>query len=313
MGLDRGATQDTGAIALRCTRRLALLAVAVAVAVAALLAGIGAPRASARTRQANPFASSPLRDYLAHRAGNVTAAVYDVNTGTTYLYRPHVREHTASIVKVDILATLLHQAQVRGAGLSPAQQALAVPMIEQSDNGAAEALWEQAGRAAAVRAFDQGAGIDDTTPNVAGYWGLTWTTARDQVDLLRDVMLPNQLLNLAARRYEYELMRHVIPGQRWGISAGVGGGAMVAIKNGWLPLTPTDWQVNSIGSVAGSGRRYLLAVLTKENPTEDYGIATIEHIAAAAWQTLGRRDPSASWSTRTRGRPTQAPAPGSRR
>jgi beta-lactamase class A len=307
MDLLGGETRQARPATPRRRRRIALLVV-----VAALTTAAGIQTASARA--ADPFASSPLRNYLGHRAGNITAAVYDVTSGTTYLYRPHVHEHTASIVKVDILATLLHQAQARGAELSPAQRGLAVPMIEMSDNDAAEQLWEQAGGSAAVRAFDQRAGIDDTTPNVNGYWGLTWTTAHDQVDLLRYVMLPNQLLDLAARAYEYELMGHVIADQRWGISAGVGPGAKVAIKNGWLPLTPTDWQVNSIGSVVGSGRDYLIAVLTKENPTEDDGIATIQHISAVAWRTLGRQDPPASWSSiRTRARSRRARARGFRR
>jgi hypothetical protein len=65
----------------------------------------------------------------------------------------------------------------------------------------------------------------------------------------------------------------------------------VALKNGWLPLVGanSDWQVNSIGSIVGSGRRYLVAVMTNENPTEGYGIATIEHVSGAIWQALGRR------------------------
>lgn len=35
-----------------------------------------------------------------------------------------------------------------------------------------------------------------------------------------------------------------------------------------------------IAEVTGSGRHYLLAVMTDGDPTEDYGIATIERIAA---------------------------------
>ncbi len=258
--------------------------VALGLVVVAVLVPARAARAAT-----NPFARPSLRAYLAHRQGDVSAAVYDISSRTTYLYRSHVREQTASIMKVDILATLLHERQSRGLGLSPAQQSLAQEMIEDSDNDDAQKLWDEEGGSAAVGAFDRDADMDETTPNAAGYWGLSWTTASDQLKLLRRVMLRNRLLDYRSRAYEYELMRRVIASQRWGVSAGVGGHAAVALKNGWLPLHPGDWQVNSIGKVAGSRHRYLIAVLTSGQPTEGYGIATIERISAATWRALGRR------------------------
>ena len=65
------------------------------------------------------------------------------------VYHPGVAEDTASIVKVDVLATLLAQAQAAGRFLTAGQQALAVPMIEQSDNDDAEDLWDSEGGARA--------------------------------------------------------------------------------------------------------------------------------------------------------------------
>ena len=264
-------------------RRRAKLIVMTALAAAALggeCAGVAA--AHARSRSASPFAIPALRGYLAARAGHITAAAYDINTGRTYLYRPGVREQTASIVKVDILATLLHERQ-RSGGLSGTEQGIAQGMIEESDNDDATDLWNAEGGAGAVQAFDDEAGMTQTSANVA--WGLTTTTPRDQLRLLRLVMLPNRLLTASSRGYEYELMRQVIPSEDWGVSAGVGPGARVALKNGWLPL-PGGWQVNSIGQITGSGRRYLLAVMTDGDPSEGYGIDTIERISAAAWQAL---------------------------
>jgi beta-lactamase class A len=232
---------------------------------------------------ADPFTTPALKRYLAGRAGDITAAAYDIDTGLTFLYRPGVREQTASIIKVDILATLLHQRQGRG-GLGGADSAVAQGMIEASDNDDATDLWDDEGGAPAVAGFDARAGMSQTTPNLA--WGLTTTTPRDQLRLLRLIMLPGQLLDTRSRDYEYELMRHVIPSERWGISGGVAATAQVALKNGWLPLETDDWQVNSIGKVAGSGRDYLLAVMTDREPSEAYGIATIEHISAAVWRAL---------------------------
>ena len=77
----------------------------------------------------------------------------------------------------------------------------------------------------------------------------------------------------------------VEPGQRWGVSAGVPAGVAVAIKNGWLPVEKT-WQINSDGYVHGNGRNYVVSVLTADNPSERYGIDTIEGLSARLWRNL---------------------------
>ena len=73
-----------------------------------------------------------IGSYVSTRVDNVTVAIDDLATGQTYAYRPGVVEHTASTVKVDILATLLREAHAAGRPLTAAEQALAVPMIEDS-------------------------------------------------------------------------------------------------------------------------------------------------------------------------------------
>src|SRR5271155_5780645 len=59
------------------------------------------------TRIEDPFHSASLAAYLATRTDNVTAALYDVTTHQTYIYRPGIRQVTASMEKIDILAVLL--------------------------------------------------------------------------------------------------------------------------------------------------------------------------------------------------------------
>ncbi|HEY1622813.1 MAG TPA: hypothetical protein VGG16_03365, partial [Streptosporangiaceae bacterium] len=49
------------------------------------------------------------------------------------------------------------------------------------------------------------------------------------------------------------------------------------------------WQINSMGWISGQGRNYLIAVLTTRNPTEGYGIDTIDRLSAIAWRALGAR------------------------
>ena len=245
------------------------------------LAAAGRPGADV-----DPFTATPMRAFLRGRAGNISAALYNVRTGATFLYRPGVREQTASIVKVDILATLLREAQDHDASLSGEEQYLAAGMIEQSSDLDATTLWADAGGASAIGAFDRSIGMTQTTPDPQGYWGETLTTARDQIRLLRVIALRNDVLHYNWRASELYLMENVIPFDDWGVSAGPPAHVSVALKNGWVPIVADDWQVNSIGAVAGDGRDYLLAVLTSADDGKSYGVDTIAGISRIVWSAL---------------------------
>jgi beta-lactamase class A len=237
-----------------------------------------------RPREKNPFTPG-LRAWLATRSDQAGAAVENLRTGRTFVYHPGFRFQTASIVKVDILETLLHQTQDHG-GLTPSEFGIAQGMIENSDNTDATDLWNAVGGASAVAAYDVAAGLNDTTPNFA--WGLTETTAPDQIALLRQLVEVGGLLTRASQNYALYLMSHVESDEAWGISGGVPAGVEIAIKNGWLPFG-AGWHVNSIGRVKGDGRHYLIAVLTDDNGSEAYGIDTIEHVAGSIWNALAPR------------------------
>ena len=240
----------------------------------------------------SPFLA--LNGYLRHRAGHITAAIYDARTGSIWVYHPGQVQYTASIVKVEIMGTALWQAQRASQGLPSAEAALMPSMIENSDNDSATQMLADVGGPQAVAQFDQAAGLTDTTPSTLALipgtpwpgWGLTTTTALDEVRLIYRFAYPNTVLTDASRSYGLNLMEHIEADQDWGISGGVPADATVALKNGWLPLT-AGWQINSIGWVSGGGRDYVLAVLTADNPTEAYGIDTIEAIAQAVYGDLG--------------------------
>jgi beta-lactamase class A len=232
----------------------------------------------------NPF-SPALVAALNSRAGVISASVLDLTTGIAYQYHPGQLSITCSVVKVEIIGTLLTQAQASGRSLTPTEQALATAMIDQSDNGAATTLWDEVGGAPSVHRFDDEVGMTSTTPNV--HWGLTTTTAADQVTLLQRLVQPNAVLSDASRAYVLGLMEHVTPSQAWGVSANAAPGTTVALKNGWLPIS-TGWTVNSIGWVDGYGRDYLIAVTASGNPSESYGIDSISEVATAAWNALAQ-------------------------
>ena len=255
-----------------------------------------APATPARsTSHANPL-SGTAAAYLAGRSGTVLAAVYDIKTGQSWRLGDGAAQDEASIVKLDVLEALL--ARQGGEPLSPADQILARSMIEDSDNDAATSLWDKAGGAEGIGAYNDKAGLTSTTPSrcvtCAGFrwpgWGLTTTVPLDQLSLLKQLVLPGRhpLLSAAQRSYALSLMENVAPDQAWGVSGGVPAGASVALKNGWLPLNDanTDWQVNSVGWVHGGGRNYLIAVLSTGNPTEKYGIDTINGLSSRVWSAL---------------------------
>ena len=269
---------------------------------AATSAPVSSPRAApvagsaATAGHRDPFGTAAA-SYLSGRVGTVLAAVYDVATGQTWHLGQGQPQAEASVVKLDVLETLLaEQGPGDGTELAASDRSLAEQMIEDSDNVAATSLWYEIGGADSIRSFNAKAGLTDTTPSSCvacpGFswpgWGLTTTTPDDQIALLRQLVTPRSVLTGAERGYALSLMEDVTPTQRWGVSGGVPPQVTVALKNGWLPLqgTDSDWQINSVGWVSGGGRNYLMAVLTTGNPTEQYGIDTIDQLAAMVWQDM---------------------------
>jgi beta-lactamase class A len=252
------------------------------------------PASPSSAPRQNPLGTMAA-SYVASRSGTVVAAVYDVAAGRTWTLGPQHPQAEASIVKLDILETLYAQ-HGNGPALAGTDQSLAQQMMEDSDNAAATNLWNAVGGPGRIQSFNTEAGLTHTLPSSCvtcpGFawpgWGLTTTTPADQIALLRELIGPSTLLTDAQRQDALAFMENVTPAQRWGVTGGVPPRATVALKNGWLPLNGarTDWQINSIGWVKGSGRDYLMAVLTTGNPTEQYGIDTINRLSAMVWGNL---------------------------
>nr|WP_070021982.1 serine hydrolase [Streptomyces sp. F-1] len=190
---------------------------------------------------------------------------------------------TASIVKVDILATLLLQAQDAGRTLTAQERVYAAKMIENSDNDSTSALWTEIGSAEGLDAANRRLGLTETQGGDGTVWGVTQTTAQDQVRLLQNVFGDTSPLSSASRAYIRDLMSHVAVDQAWGVSAAADGDSPTALKNGWLQRSQTHtWDVNSIGRIEKDGRVYLLAVLLNGCSTEEVGIRLVEQAAVHA-------------------------------
>lgn len=212
----------------------------------------------------------------------VSVAVLELESGESASYGDGSFD-TASIVKVDILAALLLRAQDEGRELTAAEKSYATAMIENSDNASASQLWRAIGRAEGLDAANERFGLTGTAGGDGMLWGLTQTTAVDQLRLLRQVFEDGESeLSAASRTYLRELMGRIAVGQRWGVSAAGDSGAW-ALKNGWLPRTATGlWDINSIGRVTVDGRDCLVAVLSDGNATQAQGISLVEAASVAA-------------------------------
>ncbi len=234
-------------------------------------------------RLAAAMASVTVRD-----GAEAAVAVLDPDSGESASYGTGAFE-TASIVKVDILAALLLRAQDAGRSPTAAEKAYATAMIEDSDNDAASALWRAIGTAHGLDAANERFGLTGTEGGDGPLWGLTRTTAADQVTLLRQVFVADgSALSPASRAYVRGLMERIAEGQRWGVSAaadaaGGAAGPAWALKNGWLRRSTTGlWVVNSIGRVERGGHGYLVAVVSRGSGTQAEGISLTEAAARAA-------------------------------
>jgi hypothetical protein len=219
---------------------------------------------------------------------DVSIAAYDPTSGVSYSYGGATDFDTASIVKVDILATLLLQHQDAGTALTDSETSLATSMIENSDNDSATSLWDDIGDDAGLTAANARLGLTATVAGTDGYWGLTTTTAADQITLLRDLTDSNSVLSSASQAMILGLMSDVESDQSWGVSAAADSGSTPALKNGWLATTADGglWVVNSIGEVTVDGRPMLLAVLTHHQSSEDTGIDLAQQVASAVAPAL---------------------------
>ncbi|WP_324788714.1 serine hydrolase [Streptomyces sp. H51] len=224
--------------------------------------------------------SAAMKSVDAEDGARVSVAVLDLESGESARCGDGAFD-TASIVKVDILATLLLQAQDAGRQLTAAERSYATAMIENSDNASASALWEAIGGAGGLDAANERFGLTDTGGGDGALWGLTRTTAADQLTLLEQVFGNGSELGDASRAYLRGLMGQIAADQRWGVSAAADDGRW-ALKNGWLPRSTTGlWVVNSIGRVAVDGRGYLVAALSDGNSTKAKGVSLVEAAARA--------------------------------
>ncbi|MFE4368597.1 hypothetical protein ACFRMN_10185 [Streptomyces sp. NPDC056835] len=228
--------------------------------------------------------SKQLAPILNATTASLSVAVLDVEggDGADYGVQAGKTYDTASIVKVDILAALLLEAQDQGRVLTAQEKEYATSMIQVSDNASADALWQEIGGADGLDAANKRLGLDATTGGSGPLWGLTQSTASDQLALLSAVFGDDSdsPLGSGSRTYIQGLMGGTAADQDWGVSAA---GTVTGLKNGWLARSATGlWDINSIGRIVADGHGYLVAVLSSGSVSKEAGISLVEKAAKTA-------------------------------
>ena len=257
---------------------------------------VSAPRAASAASSAAPpicrSATRPrlaarlsrgIRSALTGRTSRVGLTVADPRLDLSCALDRTAHFDSASAIKATIISALLYKEHGTG-HLTAAQHELAWRMITESNNAAASALWDEVGDAGMQR-FVDAAHMSHTLLDDAA-WGLSQLTAQDELTLLTLLTTHGPVLSDTSRGYVLWLMSKVIASQRWGVPSGAPADVTVSVKNGWLPDPESRrWHINSIGAFRSLGAYrsrhvdYEIAVLTDGNPSESYGIDTIQAAA----------------------------------
>lgn len=220
------------------------------------------------------------RSYADARTGAISFAVVN-SEGAVRGVHADRRYAAASVVKVMLLAAVTRQLKHEGGEIDSATDSLLRAMITASDNAAADAIYARVGDAG-LNAAAERAGMTQFT--VAGHWGNAQIAAGDMARFFADLdrQFPRRF-----REYAKGLLGSVIESQRWGIPVVAGDRWSVRFKGGWLPDHALVHQAAELREGEGS-RSLSIAVLTDEQPSFDYGIETVQGVAARLLSRNGR-------------------------
>lgn len=234
------------------------------------------PGSGCTIRVSEPDAFPPTRriraasGYVRGRARS-SLAVIDTH-GRLSGFQPHRRYVTASVVKAMLLVARLRQL---GNHLpSASDRAVLEPMIEVSDNEAADVAYGWVGDGGLL-AVGKRAGMRDLVVP-GGHWGNVQFSAADQARFFFQI---DRLVPPRSRPYARKLLSSIVSYQRWGFSR-------YSLRRGWHTFFKGGWRTTRLGSLVHEAalferrrRRFSLAVLTDGNPSHDYGTETLRGVA----------------------------------
>jgi beta-lactamase class A len=209
--------------------------------------------------------------YLQNRSGVESFAFID-DRNRLWSYRAWVRAPSASLLKAMLLVAYLNRDSVRGRALRDSDRRLLGPMIRWSDNATAGSVLNIVG-ASGLYLVARRANMHHF--ELRSPWGLSTTTARDQARFFYRI---DRLLPARHRAYGMNLLRRIVPSQRWGIPPVKPDGWSIHFKGGWGSGTGRVTHQSALLRTAT--KRIALSVITEWNPNHTYGTWTIRGVAA---------------------------------
>ena len=169
------------------------------------------------------------------------------------------------------MVTLLRERDVRHRDLTDSERRLLTAMITHSDNDAANAIFTRVGQAALYRVA-RDAGFDHFTTQPT--WGLSTITAGSQARFMYRI---ERYIPKRHRVFAMRLLTRIVKRQRWGIAPVAPADWKLYFKGGWSGRP--SWRINQVMVLRKPPRRFSLAILTREQPSKEYGERSIEGVA----------------------------------
>jgi hypothetical protein len=234
------------------------------------IAYVGLGRAPAGFPGARRIAAA--RSWLAHRAGITAFAVVD-SEGRVAGVNIHRRYVSASVVKAMLLVAYLDDLAASHRGLDSWSQSQLYPMIHVSDNNAATAIY---GRVGDSELYHLAGRAHMTDFSVSGFWANAQISAADQARFFFEM---DHLIPRRFDGYARWLLSTIAGYESWGIPAIARPRWDVFFKGGWRS-TGRGQLVHQIARLERRHSTFALAVMTDGDPSQAYGVATIEGVTA---------------------------------
>lgn len=229
--------------------------------------------------------SPQLAAYVAQQGDGMGVEVYDLTRNRLYAANATTTFTLASSAKVYILCAYLDMLERQHRQPSAYERSEMAKMIQDSDNNAAQWLYNRIGQQSGQARYLASIGITDYVGR--GYdWGWARLSPADMVHILT-LLQTGQLLAATDRAYAFSLMSHLDIG-RWGVGDTAPRGAKVYMKDGWVTGPDGLWAQNSSGIVVAGGETYIISVYTAHQPRYDW--SKVQHVCAAVAGLLAAAD-----------------------
>ena len=208
--------------------------------------------------------------YAEDRAGLVSFAVIAPG-GRMYGYRRAADVPSASVIKAMFMVAYLRHPDVKERAIRDSDRALLGPMIKRSDNDAATKVADFLGprRVNRIAAISDMRDFHYTRP-----WGLSTTSARDQA---RFFFKLERYIPERHEGYARYLLSHIVESQRWGIGRVHRPNCRFFFKGSWG--SGTGLVNHQAAFLERGGLRIAIAIMTRDNPSHDYGSETLRAVA----------------------------------